>query len=229
MALYAIGDVHLSLGCNKPMDIFSGWDNYVVRLEENWRRKITEEDTVLLCGDSSWGMSLEEAFMDLQFLDRLPGKKILIKGNHDYWWSTKSKMERFFSEKGLNSLEILHNNCVPFGKYGICGTRGWIFEKGEPQDIKVLSRENGRLEVSLAECVKKGLEPIAFLHYPPVYLQERSEPILETLFKYRVRRCYYGHLHGPSTRNAVNGPWQGLELTLISSDFLCFDPAWIAD
>lgn len=229
MALYAIGDVHLSLGCDKPMDIFHGWDNYVARLEENWRGKITQKDTVLLCGDTSWGMSLEGALADFAFLDHLPGRKLLIKGNHDYWWSTRSKMERFFSEKGLDSLEILHNNCVPFGRYGICGTRGWIFEKGEPQDVKVLARENGRLEVSLADCAGKGLEPIVFLHYPPVYLQERSEPILETLGKYGVRRCYYGHLHGASTRWAVNGPWNGLELALISSDYLRFDPVLVAE
>lgn len=229
MTLYAIGDVHLSLGCDKPMDIFSGWDNYVTRLEQNWRGKITDRDVVLLCGDSSWGMSLEEALADFRFLDRLPGRKLLLKGNHDYWWSTRSKMERFFAENGLSSLEILHNNCVPFGRYGICGTRGWIFEKGEPQDIKVLAREAGRLETSLCECKQRGLEPIAFLHYPPVYLMERSEPILEMLAKYQVRRCYYGHLHGASTRQAVNGPWNGLELTLISSDYLCFDPIWVAD
>jgi len=224
MALYAIGDVHLSLGCDKPMDIFRGWDNYVARLEENWRSKITQQDTVLLCGDSSWGMSLEEALTDFRFLDALPGHKILIKGNHDYWWSTRSKMERFFSEKGLTSLEILHNNCVAFGKYGLCGTRGWIFEKGEPQDIKVLARENGRLEASLSDCAQKGLEPIVFLHYPPVYLQERNDPILETMEKYGVRRCYYGHLHGASHGLAIEGQWDGIDFKLVAADKLNFKP-----
>ena len=229
MTLFAIGDVHLSLGCDKPMDVFHGWDNYVERVEENWNRKITSQDTVLLCGDSSWGMTLQQALEDFRFLDRLPGKKLLLKGNHDYWWSTRNKMERFFVENGLNSLGILHNNCVPFGRYGICGTRGWIFEKGEPQDVKVLARETGRLETSLKDCQQQGLEPIVFLHYPPVYLTERSEPILEVLKRYQVRQCYYGHLHSASTRHSVNGPWQGIQLALISSDYLGFDPVRVVD
>ena len=138
-------------------------------------------------------------------------------------------MERFFVENGLNSLGILHNNCVPFGRYGICGTRGWIFEKGEPQDVKVLARETGRLETSLKDCQQQGLEPIVFLHYPPVYLTERSEPILEVLKRYQVRQCYYGHLHSASTRHSVNGPWQGIQLALISSDYLGFDPVRVVD
>ncbi len=224
MRLYTIGDTHLSLGCDKPMDIFSGWDGYVQRLEENWRAKVGPEDTVVLAGDISWGITLEEALEDFRFLHDLPGKKVILKGNHDYWWSTRNKMEHFFERNGLNSLSILHNNCVPFGRFGICGTRGWIFENGEAQDAKVLARENGRLEASLAECRRMGLEPIVFLHYPPLYGAERSRPILNTLLEHRVRRCFYGHLHGPAIRAAFLGPWHGVEMSLVSCDFLGFDP-----
>ncbi len=224
MTLYTIGDTHLSMGCDKPMEIFSGWDRYVQRLEENWRAKVGNDDVVVVAGDVSWGISLEQALDDFRFLHQLPGKKVLLKGNHDYWWSTRSKMEHFFSENGLNSLCILHNNCVPFGPFGICGTRGWIFENGEPQDVKVLARETGRLEASLGECSRMGLEPIVFLHYPPLYGAERSKPILEMLQKYQVRRCFYGHLHGSAIRAAFLGPWNSIQMSLVSCDFLQFDP-----
>ncbi len=227
MTLYTIGDTHLSLGCDKPMEIFSGWDHYVQRLEQNWRAKVKPEDTVVVAGDISWAISLPQSLADFQFLHSLPGKKILLKGNHDYWWSTRNKMEHFFSENGLNSLFILHNNCVPFGPFGICGTRGWIFENGEAQDAKVLARETGRLEASLADCVRQGLTPLVFLHYPPLYGSERSKPILDTLLEFQVRRCFYGHLHGSAIHAAFLGPWHGIEMSLVSCDFLRFDPVLV--
>ena len=138
MAVYTMGDLHLSLNSNKSMDIFPGWHDYVRRIEENWRAKITDADTVVLPGDSSWGESLEEALSDFQFLNGLPGRKILLKGNHDYWWNTKSKTTGFFEERGLNTLEILNNNSVVIDEIAVCGSRGWILENGEPFDDKII-------------------------------------------------------------------------------------------
>ena len=148
MALYTIGDLHLSLSGDHAMDVFPGWERYVGRIEENWRAKICADDTVVLPGDTSWGMSLEGALADFKFLESLPGKKIMLKGNHDYWWTTKAKMEAFFSAHGLKSLQILNNNCVAVDGVAVCGSRGWLFETGEPFDDKIINREAIRLELS---------------------------------------------------------------------------------
>ena len=164
MALYAIGDTHLSLTSNKPMDVFGGgWEGYVDKLQKGFAA-VGPEDTVVLCGDLSWGMSLEEAKEDLAFLDALPGaRKLLLKGNHDYWWNTAAKMNRFFAESGFSTLRILHNNCYEYGGYALCGTRGWFYE--EAGDQKVFKRELIRLEASLKAA---GERPkLCFLHYPP--------------------------------------------------------------
>ena len=149
MALYTIGDLHLSLSGDHAMDVFPGWERYVGRIEENWRAKICADDTVVLPGDTSWGMSLEGALADFKFLESLPGKKIMLKGNHDYWWTTKAKMEAFFSAHGLKSLQILNNNCVAVDGVAVCGSRGWLFETGEPFDDKIINREAIRLELSI--------------------------------------------------------------------------------
>ena len=170
MRLFTIGDLHLSFGVpEKPMDIFGGWKDYQTLLEQSWREKITEEDTVVLAGDFSWGMNLQQAEADFAFVQKLPGKKILLKGNHDYWWTSLKKMEDFFTAHGFDSLHILHNNHYAFGQYGICGTRGWVSMQGEAADAKILAREVQRLQVSIQSAVSAGLEPIVFLHYPPIY------------------------------------------------------------
>lgn len=150
MALYAIGDTHLSLGADKPMDVFGGgWSGYVDKLRAGFA-EIGPEDTVVLCGDLSWGMSLEQAREDFAFLDALPGRKILLKGNHDYWWTTAAKMERFFAENGFSTLEILHNNCRLYGGVALCGTRGWFYEEDRKgHGAKIFNRELIRLEASL--------------------------------------------------------------------------------
>ena len=127
----------MSLGGDKPMDIFGGWDNYVERLETNWRRTVADDDTVMIPGDISWAMSLNGAVTDFTFINALPGKKIISKGNHDYWWTTMSKMEKFLDENNFSTIRILHNNHYEYNGYGICGTRGWINENGEPADAKV--------------------------------------------------------------------------------------------
>ncbi len=225
MSLFVLGDTHLSFGVpDKPMDIFNGWENYQTLLEENWRRKVTAEDTVVLAGDISWGMNLEEAKADFAFLHALPGKKIILKGNHDYWWNSMKKMTAFFADHGFDSLQILHNNCYAYEGFGICGTRGWVNMPDEPSDTKVLAREQQRLKVSLEAAVKQGLKPIVFLHYPPIYWSNCNEPMLELLKEFSVEHCYYGHLHGKSHSRATRGVEDGVHYHLISGDYLHFSP-----
>ena len=225
MSLFVLGDPHLSFGVpEKPMDIFQGWENYQQLLERNWQRLIAPEDTVVLAGDISWGMDLAEARADLAFLDALPGRKILLKGNHDYWWNSMKKMTDFFAANGFSSLHILHNCCYAYEGWGICGTRGWVNMPGEPSDAKILAREQQRLRVSLEAAQKAGLRPIVFLHYPPVYWGSRSEPMIGLLHEYGVRDCYYGHLHGASHARAVKGMDDGICYHLISGDYLQFMP-----
>ena len=220
MALYAIGDTHLSLSCNKPMDVFGGnWENYVDKLLEGFS-VVEPDDTVVLCGDLSWGMSLEQAEADFAFLDKLPGRKLLMKGNHDYWWTTAAKMNRFFEEKGFHSFSLLHNNCHFYGDVALCGTRGWFFE--EHGDPKVFNRELIRLETSLKAAGEK--EKLCFLHYPPRYQGYICQEIVDLLEKYQVTACYYGHLHGGSHRLAMEGKFNSVEYHLVAADYLDFKP-----
>ena len=229
MALYAIGDLHLSIGGDKPMDVFGGrWINYVEKLREGFA-SLGPEDVTVLCGDLSWGMSLEAAREDFLFIDRLPGRKVILKGNHDYWWSTATKAERFFAENGIETIEILNNNCRWYGDTALCGTRGWFYEedKGGTHDEKVFRRELGRLETSLKAAGKR--EKLCFLHYPPRYQGYECPEILELLERYGVRRCYYGHLHAESHRLALQGNWHGIEFQLVSADYVNFKPVKILD
>ncbi len=224
MSLYAIGDLHLSLSANKPMDIFGGWKDYVSRLENNWQNKILPSDTVVIPGDISWAMGLEAALGDFRFIHNLNGKKIILKGNHDYWWSTVTKAERFLHSNGIDSVSFINNNCAAYESFGICGTRGWINDGSEPADAKVIAREAMRLERSIQDALSKGLEPIVFLHYPPVYAGATNDEILNVMLKYSVKHCFYGHLHGYSCALAVNGIKYGIDFRLVSSDYLHFEP-----
>lgn len=225
MALFAIGDTHLSLSVNKPMTVFPGWDNYVERLEQNWRGLVVPEDTVVIPGDVSWGMSLEQAKADFAFLQRLPGRKLLLKGNHDYWWCTRRKMDAFLAENGFDTLRIVHNDAVPVdGRVAVCGTRGWFFDAEQDADRKVLLREVGRLEASIRAARETGLEPVAFLHYPPLYAGQRCPELLEVLRREGIRRCYYGHVHSAGIRQAFNGEEEGISFRLVSADALHFCP-----
>ena len=151
MALYAIGDLHLSMSSDKPMDVFGArWENHIEKLREGFSA-LTEDDVCVLCGDLSWGMSIDDCLDDFRFIASLPGKKIVLKGNHDYWWTTRAKAERFFAENGIEGIEILNNNCVMYDeKTAICGTRGWFYEEetGAAHDQKIMEREIGRLETS---------------------------------------------------------------------------------
>lgn len=223
MAIYTIGDLHLSLGCEKPMDIFPGWQGYMEKLERHWNTLVRPEDTVVLAGDTSWAMKLEDTVADFSFLQRLPGQKLLLKGNHDYWWTTVKKMERFLQENGFDSLHILHNNSILAEGVAVCGTRSWMFDVGEAHDEKVMNRELGRLRASL-DAAQEGAERVAFLHYPPVYPNANAQQVIDLLKEYNVKRCFYGHLHGNAIRFAVQGMVDGIEYRLISADALAFCP-----
>ena len=227
MSLFAIADLHLSLGTDKPMDDFPGWSGYVERLEQNWRAIVRPTDTVVIAGDVSWGMTLDEARADFAFLQALPGRKLLLKGNHDYWWTTRRKMDAFFAENGFDTLHILHNNHYLVEGICVCGSRGWLFDQGEPADQKVIAREAGRLEASIQSAGDIPEEKVVFLHYPPVYGEQLSPEIIEVLLRHKIRRCYYGHIHGTGCSYAFNGNYMGIEFRLISADHLGFDPVRI--
>ncbi len=224
MALYALGDLHLCLSAPKPMDIFGGaWVGYLDKLKQGLS-VITENDTLVLLGDLSWAMDLKEAAADFAWIDKIPGRKIILKGNHDYWWSTAAKFYRFCEENGFSEQYILNNNHYVYEDTAICGTRGWFFEEehsGE-HDEKVFRRELLRLEASLRSA--GALEKIVFLHYPPKYKGYECPQILELLKKYDVRRCYYGHLHGASHGLALEGVWDGIEYRLVAADKVNFCP-----
>lgn len=224
MSIFTIADTHLSLSDDKPMDIFGGWQDYVSRLESNWKSLITDEDTVVLPGDISWAMSLEGALEDFRFIHNLPGKKIILKGNHDYWWNTKRKMDTWLENENLDTISILHNNAFKVGDYVLCGTRGWFYDAETGADMKVLLREASRLDMSIQEGKKLGDNLIVFLHYPPVMQSQKCQEIFDVLKKHDIKRCYYGHLHGESTRHSVNDAVDGIKFSLISADFLGFCP-----
>lgn len=224
MSLFAIADTHLSLGTDKPMDIFKGWSGYVDKLRENWESTVTESDTVVIAGDISWGMSLDGALDDFRFIDSLPGQKIILKGNHDYWWTTMRKMETFLNQNEMNTIRFLHNNTITVGDIAVCGSRGWFFDAEESADNKVLLREAGRLRTSINLAKETGLEPVVFLHYPPITQNMVCEEIYNVLLETGIKRCYYGHLHGPSMTRSINSVRDGIEFALISCDFLAFAP-----
>ena len=224
MALYAIGDLHLCLGASKPMDVFGGvWDGYMTKLIDGMAC-IKPEDTTVLLGDLSWALSLEEAKEDFFWIDQIPGRKIILKGNHDYWWSTGAKFYKFCQENSFDNQFILHNNHYEYDGWAICGTRGWFFEeqRSTEHDEKVFKRELMRLEASLQSA--GDLPKMVFLHYPPRCKGYECEEILELFRKYAVSRCFYGHLHGLGHKQAVEGLWDGVEYRLVSADKLNFMP-----
>lgn len=227
MALYAIGDLHLCLGAPKPMDVFGGnWTGYMEKLREGMS-VIGAEDTTVLLGDLSWALDLDSAAADFAWIDKIPGKKIILKGNHDYWWNTAAKFRRFCEEHDFPDLYLLNNNCHEYGDWAICGTRGWFFEeeRSGQHDEKVFRRELIRLEASLKAAGDKP--KMVFLHYPPRYKGYECREILELLEAYQVRRCYYGHLHGGSHKLALQGLWNGVEYNLVSADYLNFRPVCV--
>lgn len=222
MALYTISDLHLSFQCDKPMDVFKGWENHTDRIKANWNHLVTNEDTVVLPGDFSWGLKLEDTLKDFQFLNSLNGKKIILKGNHDLWWQTKKKTQEFLERNKIDTVKILFNDAYLVEGFAVCGTRGWFYDCKE-SDQKVLLREVGRLEASINAALKLGHTLAVFLHYPPVYSEFVCQEIIDVLKKYNVKKVYHGHIHGAGFNNAVKS-YDGIEFKLVSCDCNNFTP-----
>ena len=228
MALFVLGDPHLSLGASKPMDIFPGWNDYVDRLEKNWRKLITPQDTIVLAGDISWAMRLTDTRKDFAFLQQLPGQKIIMKGNHDYWWSTVSKMNQAMAGK----LNFLHNNFFVAEGWGICGSRGWVTPGDpmfRPEDEPIYQREVIRTRTSLEAARKAGCENLLLmLHFPPIclqdYLQSCNNGFTELLEEFAVQLCIFGHIHGDGAHMAPQGQIKGAACHLVACDALNFQP-----
>lgn len=225
MSIYAIADTHLSFGTDKPMDSFPGWNDYVSRIEKNWNKLVEVDDTVVIAGDISWAMNFEELYEDFKFINSLNGNKIIIKGNHDYWWNTAAKMNKFVEENGFTTISFIHNSSFSVEGVSICGSRGWMFESDEEHDELVLAREVGRIRRSLESAENE--EIIAFLHYPPVTTDTKCNEIIEVLNEFNVKKCYFGHLHGVAAKIAFEGTVDGIDFRLISCDRLGFMPLLI--
>lgn len=200
MAIYAISDLHLSFGKNKPMDIFGqNWDKHTEKIEKDWLEKVNKDDLVLLPGDFSWAMYLEDTYKDFEYLNKLPGKKLLLKGNHDYWWTTLNKMKKYLESNGFNNVDFLQNNSFLYDNTIIVGTRGWT-DDDKKEDEKIIKRENIRLNLSIEDGIKKfgnDKEIIVFMHFPPFNDNEKLEDsFIKTMKKYKVKKCIYGHIHG---------------------------------
>ena len=230
MALYTLSDTHLSLSCDKPMDIFgSRWKNHTEKLKILWNSTVSEEDTVVIGGDISWGLTMEEALPDLLFIDSLKGNKILLRGNHDFWWTTISKISRAFEENGIGSITLLQNNAIKLGNLVICGSRGWY---NDPQNAtavtncdhkKIVARECQRLRLSLTEADRLGGEKIVFMHFPPVFADYVCRELINVLHESGIKRVYYGHIHG-SYNIPPSSVFEGIEFTIVSADYLDFRP-----
>lgn len=227
MAIYAISDLHLSFGEDKPMNIFGeNWTNHEEKIKEDWQKKVRKEDTVLMPGDFSWAMYLEDTYKDFEFLNSLPGKKILLKGNHDYWWTTLAKMRTYLKENGFENIDFIYNNSYLCENKIIVGTRGW--SEQEEKSEKIIKRENLRLEMSLKNGVEqygKDKEIIVCMHYPPFNSFEKDElNFIKTMGKYNVKKCIYGHIHGAEAhKEAFNGIYKGIDIKLVSCDYLDFN------
>ncbi len=237
MALFAMADLHLSLSCDKPMEIFGHrWEKHAEKIERAWKETVKDGDTVIIPGDISWGIDLEEAREDLHFLDSLPGRKFLGKGNHDYWWSTVRKMTDFFQKEQITTLDFLYNCATLVGSKTLCCARGWFQdEKFSPKDVdytKIVLREAGRLQLSLEDGKAKAkaagiaFDPIVFLHFPPVFASYVCPELIDLMARYGVRDCYYGHIHGAYDTPAVR-EYQGMNFHIIAADFLHFRPLQI--
>lgn len=236
MSLYTIADLHLSTlaQTDKSMEIFGNrWQDYMMRLRNNWCRLITDDDTVVIPGDISWALSLEEAVSDLKFIDSLPGKKILGKGNHDFWWMTMNKHEKLFEREGIKTISFLFNNAHSADGIIIAGTRGWYHDedsKNMPANAdfdKMVNRESLRLKFSLDKAAelqaRDGGETVVFMHFPPFWNGKASEPLMDLLHRYGVRRVYFGHIHGNYTV-APTMEHEGIRMSLVSADYLEFVP-----
>lgn len=236
VSLLALSDLHLSFGIDKPMDVFGlTWHNYMDRISQNWQSTVADDDLVIIGGDLSWATYLDEAKADFEFLNNLPGKKLLIKGNHDYWWESITKLKAFVSENGFDTISFLHNSACMYEDFVISGTRGWILPGSDRfglDDKKIYERELIRLSLSLDEASKlqkdQKLNKIVVLHYPPILPSGKAdERILSILLEHDVKKCIYGHLHGSSAKPIQNILIEGIEFMLTSADYLGFKPLCI--
>jgi Predicted phosphohydrolase len=240
MSIFSMADLHLSLSTNKPMDVFgSRWRGYTEKIEKNWRAVVSDDDTVIVPGDISWALSLEETRADMLFIESLPGKKLLGKGNHDYWWTTMNKMKTTLSSWNISSIDFLYNNAHIVEDYVVCGTRGWYIDEKlqntptETDYTKIVARETIRLDLSLKEAKEKQKkaesadgthrEILVFLHFPPIFKNFVCTEFIEKLKEHNIRHCYFGHIHGLYTipRTFTH---EGINFTLISADYLNFIP-----
>lgn len=231
MSLFVIGDLHLALNEDKPMNIFGdNWLNHDEKIKKDWESKVTEKDTVILVGDFSWSMHLKDTTKDFEFLNSLPGKKILLKGNHDLWWTTVTNMKNFLKENNFQNIDFLHNNSFLIENKIITGTRGWTLNTEDPENSKkIIKRECMRLKMSIEQGIKlygEDKEIIVFMHYPPItninVLKNETTDFMKIMMDYNIKRCFYGHLHGNSIKDAVEQNINGIELKLVSSDGLDF-------
>ena len=229
MSIFVIADLHLSFKNPKPMDIFGdNWENHAEKIKKDWITKVTEKDLVVLPGDFSWETYLEDTILDFEYINNLPGKKLMLKGNHDYWWTTITSMKKFLQENNFTNIDFLYNNSFEFEEKILCGTRGWNITDEENNE-KLINRELGRLELSLKDGIKKynkGKEIIVFMHYPPItnnmIYSGGENKFINLMKKYNIKKCYYGHLHGQSIKDAVEGEIQGINFKLVSADSLDF-------
>lgn len=229
LAIYAISDLHLAISIDKPMDVFGWkWSNYMDKLKNNWLETITDNDIVIIPGDISWATYVDQAKADFEFIDSLPGRKIISKGNHDYWWTTHRKLQQFLAAHGFTTIEFMQNNSYNLGNVVVCGTRGWISPGDDgfsSEDSKIYNRELQRLELSLKSAViEEGKYIVVAMHYPPFNSKKEPTGFVELMCRYNVNLCIYGHLHGESYKSAVVGNNNGLEFRLISADYLDFKP-----
>ena len=230
MSIYTIGDLHLSFKENKPMSIFGeNWSEHEEKIKKDWKEKVKENDLVVLPGDFSWAMYLKDTDEDFKYLNELPGKKLLIKGNHDYWWTTIKSMRNFLEENNFKNIDFIHNNSYEFEDKIIVGTRGWSKNEGTPDDDKIIKREVLRLELSIKDGIEKygeDKEIIVFMHYPPIIksnlIDNELSDFIKVMKKYNIKKCYYGHLHSNSIRDAVEGEHYGIDFRLVSADGLDF-------
>jgi len=225
VAVYGIADLHLDSIGDKPMDIFgSNWIDHQENTFSNWKEVVSEDDLVLIAGDISWALRLSEAYIDLKKIDELPGHKVISRGNHDYWWSTKSKLEGL----DLKTIHFLHNDSYTYDSIVICGARGWAAKDSDEfdsHDEKIFSREINRLDYSLSSIKDNTLEKVVMIHYPPFNTENKSpNEFVDIMKKHNVTKCVYGHLHGEGHKFAVEGYVDGIDFYCISSDYINFIP-----
>lgn len=227
MSLYAISDLHLSFNEDKPMDIFGdNWENHQEKIKDNWEKTVKQDDLVLLPGDFCWAMYLQDAYKAFEYLEKLPGKKLLLKGNHDYWWTTITKMRNYLQENNFNSIDFIYNNSYEFENYIICGTRGWMISETDSENQKILNRELERLKLSLEHAKNnfnlEGKKIIVCMHYPPIKEDNISE-FVKIMKENKVQICLYGHLHGNAQKEIKDGIIDNINFKMVSCDYTNFE------